>query len=113
MKPTNESSGVVYDETDRTPLYGSNILTVLPSSLEMVSPGAVPLKTGHQSSISPCLITETFGSSLSVVLDRLSSATDELRQTDNIDTSIQLCRLIRECADTIIVLKKGQTLSSR
>ena len=48
------------------------------------------------------IITEA----MAVVTERLSWATDELRRASSIETSCQLCMLIRSCADAIQALQR-------
>jgi len=43
---------------------------------------------------------------LSVVTERLSWATDELRRASSIETCCQLCMLIRSCADAVQALQR-------
>jgi len=43
---------------------------------------------------------------LSVVTERLSWATDELRRASSIETCCQLCMLIRSCADAVQALHR-------
>ena len=42
----------------------------------------------------------------SAVVDRMALAADALRQTQDVETCLQMCKLIRECADTVATLKQ-------
>lgn len=47
---------------------------------------------------------------LDAVTEKLTWATEQLKQSHNCaESSIQLCRLVRECADAALSLKRLQT----
>eukprot|EP00058_Branchiostoma_floridae_P027800 XP_002613291.1 hypothetical protein BRAFLDRAFT_118708 [Branchiostoma floridae] len=51
-------------------------------------------------------LTEVAGMSVAAVQKKLSWATEELGKTSSIENSIQLCILIKACAEALIALKK-------
>ena len=49
-------------------------------------------------------------SSMDSVFAKMSSATQSLMETDDIDTSTQLVKLIKECADCVLSLKNASVV---
>jgi hypothetical protein len=49
---------------------------------------------------------------LLAVLDQLAMATNKLKQSQSVETSRDLCQLIRDCADAALILKRLLNASS-
>jgi hypothetical protein len=56
--------------------------------------------------------TEIASDALQAVLDQLATATVKLKQANSVETSRDLCQLIRDCADAALSLKRLLNASS-
>jgi hypothetical protein len=95
-----------YDETDRQPMFssiGGGTSSVVQSPLSPTASGAAV--TPGESTVQ-CASHVVANNALSAVCDQLASATDQLKKSSNIDTSKQICQLIKECADAALHLKQ-------
>ena len=100
LRRTNGPSASAYDETDRQPMFsstGGGSSSVVESPLSPTVAAVVPGESASNA---------IANNALSAVCDQLAMATDQLKRSSNIDTSKQICQLIKECADAALHLKQ-------
>ena len=100
------------DETDRKPIVVNPPLNVSQSLTNGVRTNDAAVISRRwpmagSGCLSSTICSDTFDNALSAVLDRMAWAADSLRLSQNVENCLQMCKLIRECADTVVTLKRS------